>query len=235
MIAMAAGATGWFWTALARETGKIGHLYSPGDERHHYPWFAHFALDKGAFPLWRPKTNSFDETRWKDHGEPAWRRLLFWSQTLGQTPQWVLVPDRPGDWTETLRKWEAYAPSLFAEGCTLAVAVQNGATVHEVRSMSPAPSVIFIGGDDAFKWGTVEEWLAEFPRVHVGRVNSPQKLAYLENLKAESCDGTGWNSGDRDQTRGIEEWARGLMHRTAHPLWPHVCRSRKCNKQTSFA
>ena len=49
---MAAGATGWFWTALARETGKIGHLYSPGDERHHYPWFAHFALDNGAFPLW---------------------------------------------------------------------------------------------------------------------------------------------------------------------------------------
>ena len=33
MIVMPANSTGWFWHCLARETGKIGHLYSPGAQR----------------------------------------------------------------------------------------------------------------------------------------------------------------------------------------------------------
>ena len=44
MIVMPANATGWFWHCLARETGRIGHLYSPGAQRGPWPWFP-FALD----------------------------------------------------------------------------------------------------------------------------------------------------------------------------------------------
>ena len=33
MLVMPANSTGWFWHCLGRETGRIGHLFSPGAQR----------------------------------------------------------------------------------------------------------------------------------------------------------------------------------------------------------
>lgn len=229
---MPSNSTGWIWHSLARETGRLGHLHSPGHERGPWPWFP-YAFDNGCFSLWNPTDNTFDEARWRSRGEAEWYRLLFWGQAAATKPMWAIVPDRPGDWEATVEKWMKYAPE---NPFPLAVAVQDGATVATVRALRPVPFVIAVGGSTDWKWETVEEWIREFPRVHVLRVNAPTKLSWLEQLGCMSCDGTGWNRGDRKMTRGLEEWARMKSTPVNVPLWPHACRAvRKADrKQLTF-
>lgn len=237
MTVMPANSSGWFWHCLSRETGRIGHLYSPGAQRGPWEWFP-YALDNGAFSAWDQSENTWDETKWD---EQAWRNLLVWTQCVrtsgknAQRPLWAIVPDVPGDSARTLDRWPKYSAIVQEFEIPLALAVQDGMTVEIVLSMSPAPEVICVGGSTEWKWATVEMWTREFPRVHLLRCSSPEKLHYLEKLGVESCDGTGWNRGDRKQTEGIEKWARGLTCRTSMPLWTHVCREPKNKEQTSFA
>lgn len=233
MIVMPSNATGWFWHVLARETGRLGHLHSPGHERGPWPWFP-YALDNGCFGMWDADANTFDEARWLSEGVSNWRRLLFWSAAAPVAPLWAIAPDRPGDWAATVAKWPLHASEIEAARFPLAVAVQDGATPESVRELRLAPSVIAVGGSTDWKWLTVEQWLREFPRVHVLRVNSPAKLPWLESRGCMSCDGTGWNRGDRDQTRGLEEWARAHPKPVRVPIWPYASR-RTNTRQMTFA
>lgn len=228
---MPANASGWFWHCLARETGRLGHLHSPGHQRGPWPWLP-YALDNGCFSLWRPKDNFFDEEGWKARGEEAWRHLLFWSASAPIQPMWAIAPDRPGNWRETVEKWNVYAGEIIETGFPVAVAVQDGATAASVRQLVPAPEVVAVGGSTEWKWDTAEMWLSEFPKVHVLRVNSPSKLDWLEDLGCMSCDGTGWNRGDRTQTRGLEEWARSNATPSKEAIWPYASRGRKTNQLT---
>jgi hypothetical protein len=98
-------------------------------------------------------------------------------------------------------------------------------TVEQVKALRPGPVVICVGGTDEFKWGTLQQWTTNFPRVHVLRVNQPDKLNFLESLGVESCDGTGWNRGNRKQTKGVEEWARNKPTPTQSHIWRWCCRS----------
>jgi hypothetical protein len=234
MIVMPANSTGWIWHSLARETGRLGHLFSPGAQRGPWPWFP-YALDNGVFSMWNPIDNSFDAERWAASGEAAWRRLLFWAEAAPQRPLWAIVPDRPGSRDETLDKWEQYAPSVaLRSSCKLGIAVQDGMTPGDIRSLYIKPDVVCVGGTTDWKWSTVEMWASEFPRVHVLRCNSPEKLYELEALGVESCDGTGWNRGDRKQTKGLEEWARSKAKPVTFPLHPHASRA-QAGRQLSFA
>lgn len=232
MLVMPSNSTGWFWHCLARETGRVGHLYSPDSQRGPWPWFP-YALDNGAFACWDMATNIFDGSKW---GEvyPKWQRLLYWAASCPQRPRWAIVPDTPGCAVGTLTKWAAYAQQVIDAEIPPALAVQDGMTVEEVKALYPAPVVICIGGTTEFKWSTVEMWAASFPRVHVLRCNSPEKLHYLESLGVESCDGTGWNRGDRKQTAGLESWAREHATPQLHSLTPYVSRSKK-TKQMRLA
>lgn len=233
MIVMPSNATGWFWHCLARETGRLGHLHSPGHQRGPWPWLP-YALDNGCFSFWDAAPNTFDEALWLGEGVDNWRRLVFWAQAAPMRPLWAIVPDCPGNWDATVAKWALYSSELLEAGFPLAVAVQDGATPDAVRLLNPAPAVVAVGGSTDWKWETAEMWIREFPLVHVLRVNSPAKLSWLESLGCMSCDGTGWNRGDRDQTRGLEEWARLKGIQTTQPIWPHAARGRK-TKQLSFA
>lgn len=221
MIVMPANSTGWFWHCLARETSRIGHLYSPGAQRGPWPWIP-YALDNGVFACWNPVDNSFDEQRWKVI-EPQWRELLAWaSGNWQQKPLWAIVPDRPGCRYGTLQRWPIYAPLVQGLEIPLAIAVQNGMTADDIRSLKPLPDVIAIGGTTKWKWETLHHWTQHFPRVHVLRCNSPEKLQLLESLGVESCDGTGWQRGDLRQTSGLEEWARLNPTPIASPLWTSI-------------
>jgi len=231
MIVMPANSTGWFWHSLARETGRLGHLYSPGAQRGPWPWFP-YALDNGAFACWDATTNTFDEARWA-LTEAAWQRLLVWSQCVPRPPLWVIVPDVPGNADATLRRWHRFAPTL--SGFTLALAVQDGMQPSDVLALSPSPEVIAVGGTTQWKWDTVETWASAFRRVHVLRCNSPTRLHELEELGVESTDGTGWGRGDRKQTAGLERWARAKPSPSLEPLWPHVCRQSRTPDQETFA
>ena len=226
MIVMPANSTGWFWHCLSRETGKLGHLFSPGAERGPWPWFP-YALDNGAFSAWDAKNNVWDETKWS---ADRWRRLIFWAASKQQKPLWAIVPDVPGNACATLERYERFSTEV---PFTKALAVQDGMTINEARNLNP--DVIAVGGTTEWKWATVEMWAKEFPRVHVLRVNMPSKLEYLESLGVESCDGTGWNRGNRDQTVGIENWARKNPTPTKEALHPHVCREQRDVAQLTFA
>lgn len=53
-------------------------------------------------------------------------------------------------------------------------------------------------------------WAGAFgSRVHVGRVNSPAALEWLQELGVGSCDGTGWMRGDPVQLQGLVRFLEG--------------------------
>jgi len=107
-------------------------------------------------------------------------------------------------------------------------------TVEHVKAINP--DVVCVGGSTEWKWTTVEQWAKNFKRVHLLRCNAPLKLPYLESLGIESCDGTGWNRGDKTQTKGLEEFVR-RQHATptTQPLHPYVCKEEKNKRQLTFA
>lgn len=224
MIVMPANASGWFWHCMARETGRIGHLYSPGAQRGPWPWFP-FALDNGAFSCWDMATNTFDESKWSAT-EKAWQALLYWAASSIERPRWAIVPDVPGNAEATLSRYEKYVQQVFDAEILPAIAVQDGMTSEQVKALIPGPSVICVGGTTEWKWATVEYWKNAFPRVHVLRCNSPEKLYWLESLGVESCDGTGWNRGDRKQTAGLEAWARSKANPITTSLTPYASRAK---------
>jgi len=227
MIVMPANSTGWFWHCLARETGKIGHLFSPDAQRGPWPWFP-YALDNGAFAAWNAKQNTWDETRWS---VDAWRRMLFWAQSKNQKPLWAIVPDVPGNAEETFERWHKFKDDVPFDK---ALAVQDGMTVEQVKAINP--DVVCVGGSTEWKWTTVEQWAANFKRVHMLRCNAPAKLNYLKELGVESCDGTGWNRGDKTQTKGLEDFVRNNSPEpTNQPLHPFVCKEERNKRQLTFA
>jgi hypothetical protein len=232
MIVMPANSTGWFWHCLARETGRIGHLYSPGAQRGPWPWFP-FALDNGAFSCWDMETNEFSNAKW-NYVEEAWKTLIRWAAPTGLA-KWAIVPDVPGNAERTFEKWDKWHRFVADSEINPALAVQDGMTVEQVKALRPQPAVICVGGTTEWKWATADEWIKAFPRVHVLRCNSPAKLYYLEALGAESCDGTGWNRGDRKQTDGIETWARQKAEPKIYSLTPYVCRKSKQGQSELFA
>lgn len=232
MIVMPSNSSGWFWHSLARETGRLGHLFSPRGQRGPWPWLP-YALDNGAFACWDSSENTFDDDKWVAT-EQAWRELLFWAECAPIKARWAIVPDVPGNSKATLARWPVYAPAVTTAGISLALAVQDGMTPDDVRQLATQPDVICVGGSTEWKWNTIAMWAEHFPRVHLLRCNAPDKLDYLEALGVESTDGTGWNRGDRKQTAGLETWCRKQAKPTHEPLWPHVCRARK-RDQLSFA
>jgi len=181
-------------------------------------------LDNGAYSCWDQSTNKFDAEKW-ERTEREWHRLLVWATCQVQKPMWAIVPDRPGSGFVTLEKWRVYAPVVQEHGIPLAVAVQDGMMPRDVKHLDPHPEVVCVGGSTKWKWDTIEQWAASFPRVHLLRCNAPGKLDYLEELGVESTDGTGWNRGDRTQTSGIERWCRKRTNPvTHHELWPYGSR-----------
>jgi hypothetical protein len=139
-----------------------------------------YALDNGAFGAFTRKAE------W----DPApWFALLRWAQWSGQAPLWAIVPDVVGDRSETLKRWEIFAPKVRERGFTPAFAVQDGMTFDD----APGDCVLFLGGSTEWKLGAIRPWCERFPgRVHVGRVNTVERLLLCYRAGAISVDGTGW-------------------------------------------
>lgn len=173
-----------------RYVGKIGHLYSPGGQRGPFS-FLPYALDNDAFGAYKSG---------RPWDRAAWIKLLGWARLSGRTPLWALVPDVVADREATLSAWREYAPIAREYGWPLAFAVQDGMAAADVpRDVE----VVFVGGSTAWKWRTVRDWCRDFPRVHVGRVNTYRRLWDCHEAGAESCDGTGWMRGNQRQLRGL--------------------------------
>ncbi len=160
-----------------------------------------YALDNGAFPAFT-KGEAWDPI--------AYRELLEWAAATCQPPLWALVPDVVGNAAATIARWHEERGGVAAYGWPLAFAVQDGMTPADVPE---GAAVIFVGGSTEWKWSTVSMWCRQFPRVHVGRVNTYRWLRVCEDAGAESCDGTGWFRGDQKQREGLEQWLREVTGR----------------------
>jgi hypothetical protein len=148
------------------------------DPRKEMPW----AMDNGAFGAMTAK-REWDEEAFYSKALIAWR----------PQPRWIVVPDVVGNREATIESWKRHYPRL--KGRKLAFAVQDGMTARDVPDEA---DVVFIGGGTNWKWQTARLWCADFPRVHIGRVNGEKALWMAHESGAESCDGTGWG---RDPSR----------------------------------
>lgn len=164
-----------------KHPGKLGWLVGPtaASKTKLREWMP-YALDNDAFSAW---------TKQKEWDVGAWRSLLQWAEESGLIPRWALVPDVVADKEGTLKKWDRHAWEVDSYGFDLAFAVQDGMTSEDVPEEA---KVVFVGGSTEWKWATVERWTKDFPRVHVGRVNTIPRLDLCVRYKAESVDGTGW-------------------------------------------
>jgi hypothetical protein len=169
---------------------KIGWLVGPNamTKTTLRPWIP-FACDNDAFSAWVHKTPWCEE---------SWLNMLCRIKKSGLNPLWILVPDVVADKEATLKKWSIYSPIAKSFGWPLAFAVQDGMTPDDV----PDECLIFVGGTTEWKWDTVPMWAATGRRVHVGRVNSIEKVVLCENLGVESVDGTGWMRGTIEGRQG---------------------------------
>lgn len=175
-----------------RYPDRLGWLMGPAQwKRPQY--FLPYALDNDCF---------VQRENWSEAG---WRAMLEKARLCGQPPRWVLVPDAVGDKAGTLARWQQFAPVAAVYGWPLAFAVQDGMTPGDVPSDA---AVVFVGGSTEWKWSTVTQWCVECPRVHVGRVNTIERVWLCDDLGAESADGTGWmkNPSRPDQISALKEW-----------------------------
>ena len=191
------------------EPPRLGWLMGPKhwkEPRSYLP----YALDNDCF------------TAGDNWSETAWLEMLERTRCCAQKPRWVLVPDVVGDAAGTLARWERYAPICRRYGWPLAFAAQDGLAANDVPSDA---DVVFIGGSTAWKWRTVAKWCDSFPRVHVGRVNTLERVWLCDDLGAESAEGTGWmkNPNRRDQMGALQEWLAGIRRPEQLELLPGHC------------
>lgn len=155
---------------------------------------AHFAIDNGAFA-------GFDR--------PAFIRLLEKHSDNRDRCRFVAVPDIVGSARRTLESFR-YWESNHLRGWKKALVAQDGLEDLEIPWHQIA--AVFIGGSTAWKLGThaanvirtakiLDKW------VHVGRVNTPARFEYFEELGADSMDGTGLSR---------YSWMREAIYRSAH-------------------
>lgn len=181
-IVMPANRSGMARELEDRFPNRIGLLFSPNGKRS--PKGLPYALDNDRFSVW---------AKGKTWSKEAYYDFLVWAKSLPYPPAWAIVPDVVADPAATEKWWARWAPIVKEEfGYVLAVAVQDGMTPNSVRKMTPTPEVIFVGGTTHWKWRHLRKWTTEFPRVHVGRVNTIQLLWRAHRAGAESTDGSGW-------------------------------------------
>lgn len=113
---------------------------------------------------------------------------------------WFAMPDVVGSHGETLHNFNVYSQKLskyFIPKPDLskkaAFVIQDNCNQHDIPWAQIA--AVFLGGTTKFKmsrlaWVILEEARRRKKWVHVGRVNTPPRIAYFHGL-ADSIDGSG--------------------------------------------
>lgn len=132
------------------------------------------------------------------------RRYEHWRNA----PLFVTVPDVVADAEATARQWVRWAPGVRRRGLRSAFVAQDGCE----RGLIPAIhefDALFIGGSTEWKLGPAAAALVRAAKragkwVHVGRVNSYERIRYCAAIGADSVDGTQWvRWRDRYQADGL--------------------------------
>lgn len=136
--------------------------------------------------------------------------------------RFVACPDVVADAAATAELFDRWAPQLRRLGLPVALVAQDGLTVKATpwRRFQ----ALFVGGSTDWKLGAeAAELIAEAQRrgkhVHVGRVNSYDRLEYARALGVDSVDGSSW-------TRWRDTYLPGVLHFLATGRRPAQTRSR---------
>lgn len=164
---------------LERDLGvtsdKIGQLLTPLT-RYKYRGGT-FAIDNGAF-------SRFDAN--------GFARLLEANLEHRGECKFVAAPDVVGSARRTLECFAAWEERL--SGWPLALVAQDGQEDFDIPWSKI--SAVFIGGSTDWKLGKHAADIVRAAKiigkwVHVGRVNTPNRLDYFTDLGADSIDGSG--------------------------------------------
>tara|TARA_Y100000310_G_scaffold141609_1_gene141078 strand:- start:61 stop:681 length:621 start_codon:yes stop_codon:yes gene_type:complete len=193
MLANHSSAQIHYWAG--KYPGRVGWLVGPStvSQKKYFPWLP-YACDNDAW-------GSYAEGR-------EWDAVAFWKMldfidSQDHRPLWVAVPDVVANRVATLRNWGKYAPRCRDYGHELAFVAQDGMTPSDIPVDA---DIVFMGGTYSWKWRNLEKFCENFPRIHVGRVNTLQKIRRSEELGAESGDGTGWFRRPLDEFRLLEDF-----------------------------
>ncbi|MGY4831841.1 hypothetical protein ACVNIS_24925 (plasmid) [Sphaerotilaceae bacterium SBD11-9] len=147
----------------------------------------HYALDNGAWTAYQ-NGEPFDEA--------AFSRAV---DKMGERADFVVVPDIVAGGLASLDYSLGWLQRLRGLGAPMALAVQDGMTPADVAPYLGAgrekAQLIFVGGTTEWKLATLTQWvtLAKASRVwvHVGRVNTMQRVRLCVTAGAASFDGSG--------------------------------------------
>lgn len=138
--------------------------------------------------------------------EPKYRAML--EKNVGLPGcMWVNAPDVLGDAAATIERFAEWYPVLSAYNYPIAFTGQDGLKSEDVPWS--LIECFFIGGSTGWKLGGDARQLAREAKergllLHVGRVNSRQRVVYSKVLDADSIDGRTFSSfGDNDLKWGL--------------------------------
>ena len=149
--------------------------------QHVYRWLG---LDNGAFT---------------DAGQRRFRLDHYLAMAETAVQRWgdgllfVTAPDVAFKWRETLERSLPVLPMIRNLGAPDTLVLQDGATIENVPWSEL--DVIFIGGSTAWKIGPMARALTREARkrrkwVHMGRVNSAERMLTAQHFGVDSADGT---------------------------------------------
>lgn len=128
---------------------------------------------------------------------------------------WALAPDVPFDAVATLAESLPELAFIRSLGVPAAFAAQNGCE----NGLIPWDEfdVLFLAGDTAWKTGPIAERLAREAKargkqVHMGRVNSRQRLRTAEWFGCDTADGTYLAFGPDTNLPKLTAWLDELHH-----------------------
>ncbi len=164
---------------------RMGIMYSPNMGNRNVRGKVH-ARDNGRFG-----------DRWNNK---KWRRFLLNGMEIQNLCLFAVVPDVVGDAQSTFEEWRRYVDVVRMYGYRTAFAVQDGCSSDLVPWSEL--DVFFIGGSNEWKVSPelvslVAEAKVLGKHVHMGRVNTPKRMAWCKVLGCDTVDGTYLTRGPR--------------------------------------
>lgn len=165
-------------TVCASELGcDVEQLFTPLTRRDPQHPEKRFALDNGAF-------SRFDAD--------GFMKMVSKHEPRRDLCRFLAVPDVVGSAIRTIECFKHWQPRLIK--WPLAFVCQDGQEALEIPWTNL--SAVFIGGSTVWKMSNHAAVIVKTAKVigkwcHVGRINTPGRFEYFEDLGADSCDGTG--------------------------------------------
>lgn len=197
MILLVSGLTGAWYEEYRHLAGNVGFLVTPSGNHKPETVLAHtrtWAADNDCFQgLDKP---AFERMLAKWHGQPG--------------GLWVNAPDVVGDARATLERFAEWEPKIHGMGFRVTLTLQDG------QEGLPVPweslEAVFLGGSTRWKLSAPAVALCKEAKergkwVHVGRVNSLNRMRWAAQIGADSIDGSGFSRWRKRIARGVR-WLR---------------------------